>query len=220
MSIRVVIADDQAMVREGLGVVLDAQPDLDVVGQAADGQVAVALAAQVSPDVVLMDIRMPVLDGLEATQRICAAHPASRVIVLTTYDLDEYVYRALRAGASGFLLKDAPASSLVDAVRTVAAGDALLAPSVTRRLLTEFTRVGAPRSPDPARLAALTKREVEVFGLLARGCSNAEIADALTIAEQTVKTHVGRILDKLGLRDRIQAVVYAYEAGVVVPRHR
>jgi DNA-binding NarL/FixJ family response regulator len=224
--IRVLIADDQAMVREGLSVLLNAQPDIEVAGQAADGQDAVRKVAEVRPDVVLMDVRMPVLSGLEATRLIVgesAAGAAShapgdslpKVLILTTFDLDEYVYQALRAGASGFLLKDASAGQLAEAVRVVAAGDALLAPSVTRRLIGEFSRLGAPKGPSRDRVDRLTERETEVLALVAQGLSNAEIAAHLMVAEQTVKTHVSRILTKLGLRDRAQAVVFAYETGLV-----
>jgi DNA-binding NarL/FixJ family response regulator len=212
--IKVLIADDQAMVREGFGALLGAQPDMVVVGSAADGQAAVAQARDLAPDVVLMDIRMPVMDGLEATRRL---QHGPKVLVLTTFDLDDYVYEALRAGASGFLLKDAPAADLINAVRVVASGDALLAPSVTRRLIAEFTsRVRADR-PRPTALNALTPRETDVLRLIARGRSNQEIAAELVVAEQTVKTHVGRVLAKLALRDRAQAVVFAYETGLVVP---
>ena len=212
--IRVLIADDQAMVRQGFGALLAAQPDLLVVGDAADGAAAVARTRSLNPDVVLMDVRMPVMDGLEATRRLAGSPGGPRVLILTTFDLDDYVYEALRAGASGFLLKDAPAADLVHAVRVVAAGDALLAPSVTRRLIAEFASrpQGQPR---PTALNALTPRETEVLRLIARGRSNQEIAADLVVAEQTVKTHVGRILAKLGLRDRAQAVVFAYESGLV-----
>jgi DNA-binding NarL/FixJ family response regulator len=212
--IKVLIADDQAMVRQGFGALLGAQPDLVVVGDAADGAAAVTAARELRPDVVLMDIRMPVMDGLEATRRLT---DGPKVLILTTFDLDDYVYEALRAGASGFLLKDAPAADLINAVRVVAGGEALLAPSVTRRLIAEFAtrpRAGRPR---PAALNALTPRETDVLRLIARGRSNQEIAADLVVAEQTVKTHVGRILAKLALRDRAQAVVFAYETGLVIP---
>jgi DNA-binding NarL/FixJ family response regulator len=217
---RCLIADDQAMVREGFAAVLAAQPGLLVVGQAADGADAVRQTRHLDPDVVLMDVRMPVMDGLQATRQILRA-PASparpRVLMLTTFDLDDYVYQALRAGASGFLLKDATAAELVHAVRVIAAGDALLAPSVTRRLIADFARQPHPGPPFPATLGALTQRESEVLQLIARGLSNAEISDTLVIAEQTTKTHIGRILAKLDLRDRAQAVVLAYETGLVTP---
>ncbi|BCJ61402.1 response regulator [Micromonospora endophytica] len=215
--IRVLIADDQAMVRQGFGALLAAQPDLLVVGDAADGAQAVTEARRLDPDVVLMDVRMPVLDGLAATRKLLGDRPADRprVLILTTFDLDDYVYEALRAGASGFLLKDAPAADLVHAVRVVAAGDALLAPTVTRRLIAEFAARPQRRQSHPARLAALTPRETDVLRLIARGRSNSEIAADLVVAEQTVKTHVGRILAKLQLRDRAQAVVLAYETGLV-----
>ena len=217
---RCLIADDQAMVREGFAAVLDAQPGLVVVGQAADGADAVRQARHLEPDVVLMDVRMPVVDGLQATRQILsgAASPARpRVLMLTTFDLDEYVYEALRAGASGFLLKDATAAELIHAVRVVAAGDALLAPSVTRRLIADFARQPPPGPSFPATLGTLTPRETEVLRLIAHGLSNTEISSTLVIAEQTTKTHVGRILAKLGLRDRAQAVVLAYETGLVTP---
>ena len=221
MTTRCLIADDQAMVREGFAAVLAAQPGLVVVGQASDGAEAVRLAQRVQPDVVLMDVRMPAMDGLQATRQIlgsASGGAAPRVLMLTTFDLDDYVYEALRAGASGFLLKDATAAELVHAVRVVAAGDALLAPSVTRRLIADFARRPRLDPPTPATLDALTQRETEVLRLIAGGLSNAEISDTLVIAEQTTKTHVGRILAKLGLRDRAQAVVVAYETGLVTPR--
>ncbi|HEX5203026.1 MAG TPA: response regulator transcription factor [Actinoplanes sp.] len=211
--IKILIADDQAMVREGFGALLAAQPDMLVVGDAPDGEAAVAKSRSLDPDVVLMDIRMPVLDGIEATRRLAGG---PKILILTTFDLDDYVYEALRAGASGFLLKDAPSADLINAVRVVAAGEALLAPSVTRRLIAEFaSRKGA--RPRPAALNALTPRETDVLRLIARGLSNQEIADELVVAEQTVKSHVGRILTKFDLRDRAQAVVFAYETGLVVP---
>ena len=217
MSIRVVIADDQGMVRSGFSVLLNAQPDIEVIAEAVNGEEAITRAAELRPDVILMDVRMPVLDGLQATRVIAAMDGAPKVLVLTTFDLDDYVYEALRAGASGFLLKDASANELAEAVRLVAAGDALLSPGVTRRLIAEFARMGAPRSPGRQQLDGLTERESEVLALVARGMSNAEIADYLVVAEQTVKTHVSRILMKLGLRDRTQAVVLAYETGLVHP---
>ncbi|MGX1223397.1 DNA-binding NarL/FixJ family response regulator [Streptomyces ambofaciens] len=216
--IRVLIADDQQMVRQGFTVLLNTQPDIEVIGQAVDGLDAVAKVAELAPEVVLMDIRMPELGGIEATRRITGATPEIRVLVLTTFDLDEYVYEALRAGASGFLLKDASADQLAEAVRVVAAGDALLAPGITRRLIAEFSRLDdRPRAPLKARVGELTERETEVLALIAQGLSNAEIAQRLVVAEQTVKTHVGRILVKLGLRDRTQAAVFAYESGLVRP---
>jgi DNA-binding NarL/FixJ family response regulator len=215
MSIRVLVADDQSMVRAGFRMLLADEEDIEVVAEAGNGLEAVDKAARFHPTVVLMDIRMPELDGLEATRRILAADPGARVLILTTFDLDEYVYEALRAGASGFLLKDRPPEELVAAVRVIAAGEALLAPSVTRRLIEEFAR-RAPTAK-PAELGRLTEREREVLVLMARGLSNAEIASALFVAETTVKTHVGRVLHKLGLRDRAQAVVLAYESGLVQP---
>jgi DNA-binding NarL/FixJ family response regulator len=221
MTIRVLIVDDQGMVRTGFAAFLGAQSDIEVVGEAADGRQAVEAVAELAPDVVLMDIRMPVMNGLEATRRIAANDAASgagpRVLVLTTFDLDEYVYEALRAGASGFLLKDASARELAEAVRVVAAGDAVIAPSVTRRLIAEFAHLGGPRAPTRARLDGLTDRETEVLALIARGLSNAEIAAELVVAEQTIKTHIGRIFAKLNLRDRAQAIVFAYESGLVLP---
>ncbi|MEU1706142.1 response regulator transcription factor [Streptomyces sp. NPDC005706] len=217
-AIRVLIADDQQMVRQGFTVLLDTKPGIQVVGQAVHGLDAIAKVRELAPDVVLMDIRMPELGGIEATRRITTDHPDIRVLVLTTFDLDEYVYQALRAGASGFLLKDASADQLAEAVRVVAAGDALLAPGITRRLIAEFSRLdGTPRPPLMRRVGDLTERETEVLTLIAQGLSNAEIAGRLVVAEQTVKTHVGRILVKLGLRDRTQAAVFAYESGLVRP---
>ncbi|CAM5376631.1 response regulator [Streptomyces microflavus] len=217
--IRAVIADDQMMVRQGFTVLLNAEPDIEVVGQAVNGLDAVAKVDELTPDVVLMDIRMPELGGIEATRRITAREGSEvKVLVLTTFDLDEYVYEALRAGASGFLLKDASADELAHAVRVVAAGDALLSPNITKRLIVEFSRTaGAPRAPLKERIGDLTERETEVLSLIAAGLSNAEIAGQLTLAEQTVKTHVGRILVKLGVRDRTQAAVFAYESGLVRP---
>ncbi|HEX5190115.1 MAG TPA: response regulator transcription factor [Streptosporangiaceae bacterium] len=217
MTIRVVVADDQGMVRSGFSVLLNAQPDIEVIAEAVNGREAVTHAVALSPDVVLMDVRMPVMDGLQATREINALDEPPKVLVLTTFDLDDYVYEALRSGASGFLLKDASARELADAVRLVAAGDALLAPGVTRRLIAEFARMGAPRTPGRKEIEGLTERESEVLALVARGLSNAEIAARLFVAEQTVKTHVSRILMKLGLRDRTQAVVLAYETGLVHP---
>jgi len=219
--IRVLVVDDQELVRAGFCVILDTAEGITVVGEAADGAGAVAQAAALSPDVVLMDVRMPGMDGLEATRLINAAaapaHRAPKVVMLTTFDLDDYVYEALRAGASGFLLKDSPRADLIAAVRAAAAGDALLAPSVTRRLIEAFARRPAYTAPAPSRLAALTGREHDVLLLVARGRSNAEIAAALFVSEATVKTHVGNLLAKLGLRDRVQAVILAYEAGLVIP---
>jgi DNA-binding NarL/FixJ family response regulator len=218
---RCLIADDQAMVREAFAAVLAAQPGLAVVGQAADGAEAVRQVQRLRPDVVLMDVRMPVLDGLAATRQImsqASGQARPRVLMLTTFDLDEYVYEALRAGASGFLLKDAPAAELIRAVQVVAAGDALLAPSITRRLIADYVVRPRPLEPRPvAALGPLTPRETEVLRLIARGLSNAEISATLVIAEQTTKTHVGRILAKLDLRDRAQAVVLAYESGLIAP---
>jgi DNA-binding NarL/FixJ family response regulator len=219
--IRVLVADDQMMVREGFSVLLGAHPDIEVVGEAVDGREAITQVAALRPDVVLMDIRMPELNGLEATREIVAADAEAKVLVLTTFDLDEYVYQALRAGASGFLLKDASARQLGDAVRIVAAGEALLAPTVTKRLITTFSQMDDARfaaaPPVRERVADLTERENEVLILVARGRSNAEIAAHLFVAESTVKTHVSRILVKLGLRDRTQVAVFAYEARLVTP---
>ncbi|MFF3542945.1 response regulator [Streptomyces platensis] len=218
-TIRVLIADDQMMVRQGFTVLLNAEPDIEVIGQAVDGLDALAQVDQLAPDVVLMDVRMPRLGGIEATRRLTGPAGATvKVLVLTTFDLDEYVYEALRAGASGFLLKDASADELARAVRVVAAGDALLAPNLTKRLIAEFSRVtSSPRAPLKERVGDLTERETEVLSLIAQGLTNGEIAERLVLAEQTVKSHVGRILGKLGLRDRTQAAVFAYETGVVRP---
>ena len=217
MSIRVVVADDQALVRAGFAKLLEAEHDLRIVAQAADGLEAIEAVLRTRPDVVLMDIRMPRLDGIEATRRMRAREHAPRVIMLTTFDLDEYVYDALKAGASGFLLKDAPPEQLVAGVRVVAAGDALLAPAVTRRLIEEFARHPTPRPDGPPELAELTAREREILTFMARGRSNREIAAQLVIGESTVKTHVGNVLMKLDLRDRVHAVVLAYETGLVRP---
>ncbi|MFC7885094.1 response regulator [Streptomyces sp. NPDC057376] len=229
MTTRVIIVDDQAMVRAGFAALLAAQSDIDVVGEAPDGAQGVELSRRTRPDVVLMDVRMPEMDGLEAARRILGPPPGGaggapagehrpRVLMLTTFDVDDYVYEALRAGASGFLLKDAPPADLIAAVRVVASGDALLAPSVTRRLIADFARQRPATRGRPAlRLKALTDRETEVLTLVARGRSNAEIAQTLVLAEQTVKTHVSRVLTKLDLRDRAQAVVFAYESGLVAP---
>ena len=213
--IRVLIADDQGMIRRGLRSLLEDEPDISVVAEAVDGADALAAARLTHPDVVLMDIRMPEVDGIEATRRLVAEQPAARVLVLTTFDLDEYVYEALRVGASGFLLKDAPAEDLITAVHVLARGDALLAPAVTRRVIECFARV--PRPTVAPELATLSPREAEVLRLLARGRSNAEIATDLHVSEATAKTHVSSVLGKLGLRDRIQAVIYAYEYAVVRP---
>jgi DNA-binding NarL/FixJ family response regulator len=217
--VRVLIADDQALVRAGFKMILDAEDDLDVVGEASDGAEAVELARRLKPDVVLMDIRMPQLDGIEATRRVVAleTEPPVRVLMLTTFDLNEYVYEALRAGASGFLLKDVPPEQLAAGIRVVAQGEALLAPSITKRLIQEFASAAPAAATPPKGLDELTARELEVFKLVARGLSNAEIAAELIVSETTVKTHVARVLMKLGLRDRVQAVVLAYESGISVP---
>ena len=220
--IRILLVDDQALVRAGFRMILDAEPEMEVVGEAGDGREAIDQVRSLRPDVVLMDIRMPELDGLEASRRILAngvaGDEAPRILMLTTFDLDEYVYEALRAGASGFLLKDTPPEQLVAAIQVVAAGDALLSPSITRRVISEFVKGTGPKPQAQfPRLQDLTARELEVLVLIARGLSNAEIAKALYVSETTVKTHVARILMKLGLRDRVQAVVLAYEAGVVTP---
>ena len=218
--IQVLLVDDQSLLRMGFRLILEAEPDIEVAGEAADGATGVSMSAALQPDVVLMDVRMPGMDGIAATAAITAAGPASRVLILTTFDLDQYVFAGLKAGASGFLLKDAPPAELLSAVRTVAAGDAVLAPSATRRLIDQF----APLLPDPGRqqdqdalLGQLTDRERDVFAELAAGRSNREIASALHLSEGTVKIHVGRILAKLGLRDRVQAVVLAYESGLITP---
>lgn len=220
MTIRVLVADDQEIVRAGYTALLDTQPDITVVGGAADGAEAVRLSREQRPDVVLMDVRMPTMDGVEATRQLAAdGNAGPRVLVLTTFDLDQHVYDALSAGASGFLLKDVTAERLFDAVRVIAAGEALLAPAVTRRLVGEFARL-RPRPPQqPDLLRRLTPRETEVLRLVAEGLSNAEIAERLVVGDETIKTHVSRLLAKLGLRDRAQAVVAAYESGLVVPRH-
>jgi DNA-binding NarL/FixJ family response regulator len=218
VSVRVLIVDDQALVRTGFRMILEAETDLEVVGEAGDGVQAVEEARRLRPDVILMDVRMPELDGIEATRRLLSNGGGdTKVVMLTTFDMDEYVYDALRAGASGFLLKDVPPEHLVDGIRAVARGDALLAPSITRRLVEEFVRAAPPRVTPPPGLDELTSREREVLLLIARGLSNAEIASELVVSETTVKTHVARVLMKLDLRDRVQAVVLAYEAGLVQP---
>jgi DNA-binding NarL/FixJ family response regulator len=214
--IRVVLVDDQELVRAGFKMVLDVQPDIEVIGEAGDGAQAIELLRSVHPDVVLMDVRMPRMDGIEATRQICRGPDSPKVIILTTFDLDEYAFAAIKAGASGFMLKDAGPAQLVEAIRAVHSGDAVVAPSTTRRLLDRFALhlPDGNREPDPA-LATLTAREDEVLHLVARGLSNTEVGQRLFVSEATVKTHVGRILTKLGLRDRVQAVVYAYESGLV-----
>ncbi|MFI7633245.1 response regulator [Nonomuraea sp. NPDC049400] len=219
MSVRIVVADDQELVRAGFGMILDAQPDFEVVAEAGDGAQAVAAVRDHDPDLLLLDIRMPVMDGIEAARIVCA-QSRCRVLMLTTFDVDDYVYDALRAGASGFLLKDVRRDDLVHAVRVVAAGESLLAPSVTTKLIAEFTSRAAPRqpaAPPSERLAVLTAREQETLRMIARGLSNAEIAQAMVVSEHTVKTHVSNVLTKLGLRDRVQAVIAAYEGGLIVP---
>ncbi|MCX4663633.1 response regulator [Streptomyces uncialis] len=225
MTIRVIIVDDQAMVRAGFAALLAAQSDIDVVGEAPNGKEGVVLSRTAHPDIVLMDVRMPEMDGLAATRVLLDPPPGvvhrPKVLMLTTFDADDYIFEALRAGASGFLLKDAPPADLISAVRVVAGGDALLAPSVTRRLIAEFAeRKTSSRRERSLALNGLTPRETEVLGLIARGLSNQEIADRLILAEQTVKTHIGRVLAKLGLRDRAQAVIFAYESGLVTPGER
>jgi DNA-binding NarL/FixJ family response regulator len=218
MNIRVLIVDDQELVRTGFRLFLETQPGLAVVGEAGDGEEAIERVRELGPDVVLMDIRMPTMDGVEATAKLTsgAIEPAPRVLVLTTFDLDEYVFGALRAGAAGFLLKDAPRERLIEAIRVVHSGEALLSPSITRRLIEDFAARSDPIEPPAAVLAELTPREREVLGLVAHGLSNAEIAARLVVTEATVKSHVGAVLLKLGLRDRVQAVVFAYEHGIVV----
>jgi DNA-binding NarL/FixJ family response regulator len=221
VSIRVLLVDDQSLLRLGFRMVLEAQPDIEVVGEAGDGATAVSMTRSLRPDVVLMDVRMPVMDGIQATRQIVASGSAARILVLTTFNLDEYVFAALRAGASGFLLKDVPPADLLTGIRAVAAGDAVVAPNVTRRLLDAFAGhlpdPATGRSPTDQRLGRLTDREREVLVQVARGHSNAEIAQLLTVSEKTVKTHVGNVLAKLGLRDRVQVVVFAYEAGIIRP---
>lgn len=216
----VLLVDDQQLVRAGFRLILDLEPDLKVVGEASDGQEGIRLVAETRPDVVLMDVRMPVLDGIQATRRLGEAGSTFRVLILTTFDLDQYVYDAMRAGASGFLLKDAPREQLVAAVRIVARGESLLAPSVTRRLIEQFVRMPPPADGVPEAMVQLSSREGEVLGLLVRGLSNAEIAARMILGEATVKTHVARLLTKLGVRDRMQAVILAYETGFIRPGER
>jgi DNA-binding NarL/FixJ family response regulator len=218
--IRLLIADDQDLVRVGLRMILEAQDDIEVIAEAGDGVEAIALAKEHEPDLVLMDIRMPRIDGLEATARLAQDMPALRIIILSTFDNDEYVYRALTAGASGFLLKSTPPTRLIDGVRLAVSGEALLAPSITRRMIEEWVRRPAPGAGPSPRLDPLTQRELEVLTQIGRGKSNAEISTALFLSESTVKTHINRILAKLGLRDRVQAVVFAYECGLVTPGAR
>jgi DNA-binding NarL/FixJ family response regulator len=218
MTIRVLLCDDQSLVRGGFRMIIEARPDLEVAGEADNGLQAIELARETEPDVILMDVRMPALDGIQATRQIVAGGSRARILVLTTYDADEYVYAAIQAGASGFLLKDAQPAQLVEAIRVIAAGDALLAPSVTRRLLAQFARaLPAGQATTPPALSELTTRETEVLRLLAVGLSNTELAQRLFVSEATVKSHVSSLLRKLGLRDRVQAVILAYEAGLVTP---
>jgi DNA-binding NarL/FixJ family response regulator len=217
VTIRVLLCDDQALVRSGFRMILDARDDIEVVGEAQDGREAIELARETDPDVILMDVRMPDVDGVEATRRLVAAGSRARILILTTFDLDEYVYDALRAGASGFLLKDVHPAQLAEAIRVVAGGEALLAPSVTRRLLDRFAETGPEEAKPPPALESLTERELEVLKLLAGGLSNAELAERLFLSETTVKSHISSVLRKLDLRDRVQAVVLAYEAGLVRP---
>jgi DNA-binding NarL/FixJ family response regulator len=218
MSVRVLLADDQALVRSGFRMILESRPELEVVGEAEDGFEAIEATRRLLPDVILMDVRMPNLDGVEATRRLVSRGTESRILILTTFDLDEYVYEAIRAGASGFLLKDVRPQELVDAIHVVAKGDALLAPSITRRLLDRFAeQAPQDQAKPPPQLESLTERELEVLKLVAKGLSNAELAEKLFLSETTVKTHVSSVLRKLGLRDRVQAVVVAYEAGLVRP---
>ncbi len=215
--IRVLLVDDQALVRRGFRLIIELEPDLQVVGEAGDGREALRLTRNLAPDVVVMDVRMPEVDGIEATRQLTAARSKARVLILTTFDLNEYVYQAMHAGASGFLLKDVPGDQLVSGIRTVAAGDALLAPALTRRMIEHFVRQPPSDANRPRGVDDLTSREIEVLTLVAAGLSNREIADRLFLGEATVKTHLGRVLTKLGLRDRVQAVVFAYESGLVSP---